>query len=173
MIKMRVSKEHVEGLVKELAGEETIKVFRLLKNRRNVSEFKLAEKLELTVNQVRNLLYKMNEYNLVTSIRRKDKKKGWYIYYWTFNVKRAKYLFLNTNQRKLLDLRNKLDPEKLNLFFVCSNGCIRAHFEETMEYQFKCPECGNLLTEETSNLDIDKINEEIQILEKQLGKEAK
>ena len=73
---MKASKEHVEGLVKELTGEDTLKVFRLLQNRRNASEFKIAEKLDLTVNQVRNLLYKMNEHNLVTSTRKKDKKKN-------------------------------------------------------------------------------------------------
>ena len=134
--------------------------------------FKIAEKLELTVNQVRNLLYKMNEYNLVTSIRKKDKKKGWYIYYWTFNTRRAKDLLVNTNKRKLTDLRNKLNVGDSNTIFICSNECLRAPFEETMEYHFKCPECGSLMIEENSNIDLDQINLEIQNLEKQLGKQA-
>ena len=170
---MRVSKEHVEGLVKELAGEDTIKVFKLLENRRNVSEFKMAEKLDITVNKVRNLLYKMDEYNLVSSIRKKDKKKGWYIYYWTFNKRRAKDLLINTNRRKINYLRGKLVDGRSNYYYLCSNGCMRADVEETMENHFKCPECGNLMIEEKSNLDEKKIAEEIQTLEFQLGKKAK
>jgi len=170
---MKVINEQVEGLVKELSGEESIKVFRLLKNRRNVSEFKLAEKLDITVNAVRNLLYKMNEYNLVTSIRKKDKKKGWYIYYWTFNVKRAKDLLVDTNKRKLTDLKHKLDKQQSTSYFVCSNECIRLTLEETMENNFKCTECGSLMLEEAQISDTDTINEEITNLEQQLGKQAK
>lgn len=167
---MGFPKEYVEGLVKELAGEDTIKVFKLLQNRRNVSEFKIAEKLNLTVNEVRNLLYKMNEYNLVTSTRKKDKKKGWYIYYWTFNIRRAKYLLVNTKKRKLADLKNTLHDEKFSTYFTCSNGCVRTALEDTMEYNFKCPECGNLMVEENSTPKVKKIAEEIQDLEEQLKK---
>nr|MBI4156680.1 hypothetical protein [Candidatus Woesearchaeota archaeon] len=170
---MKVINEQVEGLVKELSGEESIKVFRLLKNRKNVSEFKLAEKLDITVNAVRNLLYKMNEYNLVTSIRKKDKKKGWYIYYWTFNVKRAKDLLVDTNKRKLTDLKHKLDKQQSTSYFVCSNECIRLTLEETMENNFKCTECGSLMLEEAQVSDTNIINEEITNLEQQLGKQAK
>ena len=75
-------------LVIEIAGPEVVALVELLYGKENVSEFKLADKLELTVNQARNMLYKLHSHNLVSFIRKKDKRKGWYIYYWTLDLRR-------------------------------------------------------------------------------------
>ncbi|MBW2995229.1 hypothetical protein KY312_02665, partial [Candidatus Woesearchaeota archaeon] len=81
---MRMTNKLVEKVVMDTAGEDTLPLVIELKNKKNYSEFKLAENLKVEVNQVRNMLYRLLKYNLVTFIRRKDKRKGWYIYYWTF-----------------------------------------------------------------------------------------
>jgi len=78
----------LENFVESIAGKDAVKLLGLLKERENISEFKLAEDLKININQVRNLLYKLNAYNFVYSTRRKDKDKGLYIYYWTFNFKK-------------------------------------------------------------------------------------
>ncbi len=105
---MRLTKEITEELVKEVAGEDTVKLVGLLKDKDNISEFKLAEKLRLTVNTVRNMLYRLQAHNLVTSTRKKDKKKGWYIYYWTFNTPQAKSLVRVVKQKKFEQLKERL-----------------------------------------------------------------
>ena len=43
---------------------------------KHVNEFIIAKKLDLTINQTRNVLYKLADEGLVSSIRKKDKKKG-------------------------------------------------------------------------------------------------
>ncbi|MEK6836001.1 MAG: hypothetical protein AABX55_03200, partial [Nanoarchaeota archaeon] len=82
----------LQDFVNEVAGKDAVKLVNLMKERENISEFELAEDLKLNVNQVRNLLYKLNSFNLTYSTRRKDKDKGLYIYYWTFNFKHARDL---------------------------------------------------------------------------------
>ena len=90
--KKRTAATPIDILVSELVGEEVIPLVRELKNKKNVSEFKLAEKLKKEVNVARNMLYRLHEANLVTFTRKKDKVKGGYIYYWTLRTKRIKYI---------------------------------------------------------------------------------
>ena len=45
------------------------------------------------------------------SSKRKDKKKGWYIYYWTFKHKHLKFLLNNMNKEKIQRLKDRLDKE--------------------------------------------------------------
>ena len=60
---------------------------------RNISEFKIAEELKIDVHLVRNILYRLNNFNLATYIRKKDREKGWYISYWTLNTQRFKEVY--------------------------------------------------------------------------------
>jgi len=167
---MRLTKETAEELVKEVAGEDTVKLVGLLKDQENVSEFKIAEKLRLTVNTVRNMLYRLQAHNLVTSTRKKDKKKGWYIYYWTFNTPQARSLVRVVKTKKLDQLKDRLRTETQESFYVCPEKCTRFNQVHAMDYDFKCPECGNVLQEE-NNIDfIEKLKANIALLEEDLAK---
>lgn len=167
---MRLTKETAEELVKEVAGEDTVKLVGLLKDQDNISEFKLAEKLRLTVNSVRNMLYRLQAHNLVTSTRKKDKKKGWYIYYWTFNTPQAKSLLKVVKHRKLEQLKERLKTEIQETFYVCPQKCIRFKMENAMDYDFKCPECGTVLQEENNMDFVAKLKTTITELEEELSK---
>jgi len=167
---MRLTKEVTEELVKEVAGEDTVKLVGLLKEKENISEFKLAEKLRITVNTVRNMLYRLQAHNLVTSIRKKDKKKGWYIYYWTFNTPQARSLIRIVKRRKLEKIKERLRTEIQETFYVCPERCTRFKMENAMEYDFKCPECGHILQEEDNLEFITKLKTTMAELEEELSK---
>ncbi len=162
---MRFSNKTTDELVREVVGDDAVKLIDLLKNKTNVSEFKLAEKLKLTVNHVRNILYRLQEHNLVTSTRRKDKKKGWYIYYWTFNTAQARITLASLKKKKLDDLKGRLSTESLDSFFLCPKDCTRLKITYAMEHDFKCPECGTLLKQEDNEQYLAKIKKEIEDLE--------
>src|SRR3989344_8063391 len=98
---MNLSNQVIEDVVSQIAGEEVLPLVRILKNKKNVSEFKLAEKIEQDVNVTRDYLYRLYHANLVSYTRKKDKKKGWYIYYWTFRLKRINQLTLQLKKEKL------------------------------------------------------------------------
>ena len=153
----------LQKYIEIIAGKEGVKLLNLMKDCQNISEFKLAEDLKLTVNNVRNLLYKLNNHNLVYSIRKKDKEKGWYIYYWTFNFKHARDLLILEKKRKLEQLKQEINNEKH--FFICSNGCVRFDYEDALENEYKCPECGNILNQEDFNKRANEINNQIPLLE--------
>lgn len=155
-----------EEVVVEVVGPDVLSLVRTLRNKQNVSEFKLAESIHKEINITRNMLYRLYDNNLVTFTRKKDKKKGWYIYYWTFNNKRIKQLMHSLRQRKLEKLRERLEREKGTQFFLCPTKCIRLDFEQATDFEYKCPECGQLLVQEDNSGRIRDIEKEILALQK-------
>lgn len=165
----------IEEFVSEAAGKDAVKILNILKEQNNVSEFDMAEKLKMSINQVRNLLYKLNSHNLVYSNRKKDRDKGWYIYYWTFNFRHAKDLLINIKQKEIDHLKDELKKESEHRFFVCPVEGIRVEFEEALENDYKCSECGSVLKQEDSTkrineieMRMNKLNSEVQELNKPL-----
>ena len=165
---MNILDKFIDDLILELGGRDVVPLVNLIKNKSNVSEFKLAAKLNITVNQVRNMLYRLNSHNLVDFTRKKDKTKGWYIYFWSFNMKLAKELALNLKNNKIIMLRKRLDKESNETYFACPGECVRFDSTNAMEYQFKCPECGKILVKEENKKNIDKLNKEILNIENDL-----
>ena len=97
-------KDLLKSLVEELAGDYATPIVDILYNKKDVNEFRIAKKMEMTINQIRNILYKLSAEGLVSFIRKKDDKKGWYIYYWTLETEKC-----------LVKLKKTL--KKLNIHF--------------------------------------------------------
>ncbi|QQG39016.1 MAG: hypothetical protein HYS32_00970 [Candidatus Woesearchaeota archaeon] len=167
---MILTDKEVEDIIKELAGNHAVSLVMLIKDKENVSEFKLAEKLNLTVNQVRTILYELSAHNLVKFTRKKDKKKGWYIYFWTFDERRARELVVQSMKRKLEILESRLGLEKTGTFFACPGGCIRMTYENAMEVNFVCPECGKILVEKKSQRDAEVIRKDIEAIKNEIDR---
>ncbi len=154
----------IYDFVDKLSDKDITPLIDLLWNKENVSEFKLADKLETTVNLVRNMLYKLHSKGLVWFIRKKDKRKGWYIYYWTFDLKKALELLIIIKGERIKLLEVKLNQRQIDEYFSCPNKCVTFKYSTAMEYDFKCPECGNILKRLDVRKQIAQIKKEIKIL---------
>jgi transcription initiation factor TFIIE subunit alpha len=164
---IRLSTKLINDTVTEAVGEDAIPVIEFLRNKKNISEFIIAEKTNIEIHMVRNILYRLQRFNLATYKRKKDSKKGYYISYWTFNPKRIKDLIGELQNQKLASLRERLEREERNIngFFLCPNTCVRLDFDKSIELDFKCPECGSLLVQQDNSKTIDNIKEKIKELE--------
>lgn len=169
MIKLTQNK--IEEIVLDVLGNEGIKLIKELKGKENVSEFSLATKLKKDIKLVRHMLYKLYNHNLVNSTRKKDKQKGWYIYYWTLVPENVKYLYLKNKERLLERYKEQLKREINEPFFTCAKRCVRLDFDQSLEFEFRCPECGELLNQDQDPHLIKKLEKEIEKLEKELHPE--
>lgn len=153
--------------IREVSGDDGVKIAGFLKNKKNISEFVIAEKTKLDMQRTRNVLYQLNNYNIASYIRRKDRKKGWYISYWTFNRKRVKDTIEKIRQQKLEMLKDRLKREEdnMNNFYICDNACARLDFDQATQYEFKCPECGHLLSLQPNEKTILNLRERIKELQ--------
>ena len=68
-------KDLLKEVVVIIVGKQAEPIADLLHSNKHVNEFLIAKKLNLTINQARNILYKIADYGLVSSIRKKYKKK--------------------------------------------------------------------------------------------------
>ena len=162
--KLRI--EIVEA-VRATAGEEAVRLVGIMSSEKNLSEFKLVEKMKLDIQRVRNLLYKLHSNNLADYKRVKDNKDGTYVSYWKFNKPVAEKLFARIQQEKLQRFRERLEEEASNIngFFICPAACVRADFTTAVQTGFKCTECGQLLGQEDNTRTIDFLREKVREME--------
>jgi len=163
---MELSKLELGNLVEEVVGENAVPVAHFIVNTgENVSEFLIAEKLEVSINFIRTILYRLQENNLVTFMRKKDKKKGWYIYYWTFNKIQARVLITKLKEKRIDTLKKRLEIEAED-FLSCNRKCLRITFNNALENDFKCPECLGVLKQIDNKKQVESLKKELEILTK-------
>ena len=164
---MAITQKKITEVVRELAGDTGVKIIEFLKNKKNISEFLIAEKTKLDMQTTRHILYRLNNNNIATYIRKKDRKKGWYISYWTFNRKMVKDVILKLKKERIDKLKERLKKEEENKdnFYICSKACARLDFDQATEFNYKCPECGSLLNQQENTKTIENIREQIKDLE--------
>ena len=141
---MNTNTELIEQVVSELVGADAVEAVNYLADKENVSEFVIAEELDVEIHEMRNILYRSYEHNILTFNRKKDKKKGWYICYWNFNEEQIPHLVEKIRKQKLAKAQDRLAREENNQFYMCTNACVRMDFDKAVEYNFHCPECGDV-----------------------------
>jgi len=155
-----------EKIIAELTGEKVLEIVKILKKKKNISEFRLAELIKKDVNETRNLLYQLYHLNLVSFTRKKDKEKGWYIYYWTFMPRNLSFIKKKVKQKKIEKLREQIKSEKNNYWFCCDDKCVRLDIEQATTYDYRCPECGKIMQQEDNSERIKKLEAELKELQK-------
>lgn len=158
----------IKDVVKELVNDEAVPIVLYLIGRTKVSEFVVAADLNLEIHKARNLLYRLLEHNILYFHRKKDKIKGWYICYWDFNEKIIPFQLEKIKTQKLQKLKERLEKESSSTFYMCKNACTRMDFEKSMEFNFKCPECGELMEEQNNLRTVEFLKERINELDKDL-----
>lgn len=161
---MRITKDLVKNVVTELVGEDAVEAVQYLIGKQNVSEFIVAEDLDIEIHQMRNILYRCYEHNILTFLRKKDKKKGWYICYWNFNKDHMPHLVEKIRTQKLARMQERLTREKSSQFFMCSNACTRMDFETAVEYEFHCPECNEIMQQQDNARTVEFLTQRIEEL---------
>lgn len=163
---MKLTNQLMYSAISQTVGEDVIPVVKYLKDRKNISEFKIAEKVNQEVNMTRNMLYRLNNYNIASYIRKKDRQKGWYISYWTLNKNRIKDMISKSKNQQIEMLKERLEREEMNRnqFYICPSLCARLNFDQATDIEFRCPECGQLLKQQDNSKTIELLQKRIREL---------
>ncbi len=168
----------LEEIMILIAGKQAEPIVSLLDGKKYVNEFIIAKKLNLTINQTRNILYKISDHGLVSFIRKKDKRKGWYTYFWKIEIMKC-LEFLKANLTKKMDqINHQVRSRETKEFYVCDRCHIEFNEENALLYNFTCPECGNILSRKDNtsvikeyNKELDKLKKELELVDGELSKE--
>ncbi|MEK6938634.1 MAG: hypothetical protein AABX04_06320 [Nanoarchaeota archaeon] len=165
---MRLNQKKIEEISITILGEAGLPLIRELYGKENVSEFDLAHRTKKDIKVIRKMLYLLYNNNVVGFTRKKDKQKGWYIYYWTLLPESILFLYIKKRKELLESLKQRLEQEGKELFFLCENNCIRLNFDQAMDFEFHCPECGELVSQ-TGSEEPDQIKKKIGEIQEELA----
>jgi transcription factor E len=129
-----------------IVGNSAEILVELLTSKKHVNEFVIAKRLDITINQARNLLYRLSNDNLVSSIREKDQKKGWYTYFWKLEVLKVLLLAKENTSKRISILGQQLEKRRLKKHYSCKRCKLEYDEENAMLIDFTCPECGDIFT---------------------------
>ena len=159
----------LEEVVVSVIGKPGEKLAGLLNSKKHVNEFNIAKKMDITINQVRNYLYKLSDFGIVSSIRKKDKKKGWYTYFWKIEILKS-LEFLEGNLLKKIDqVNHQIKSRETKEFYVCENCNIEFNEEKALLNSFTCNECGNIVSRKDNSASIKEYNKELDKLRRELS----
>ena len=171
-------KEFLKEVIVSVIGKQGEEVVNFLDPEKYINEFIIAKKLDNNINQTRNILYKLSEHGLVSSTRKKDKKKGWYTYFWKFETQKALEFLREVIKKRIEQISNQIRSREMKTFYICERCGIEHNEENALLLDFTCNECGNVfavkdntkvLKEMKKNL--EKQQKELEIVEQEIGKE--
>ena len=139
-----MQKNFLREVVSFIVGKTAEDIVDFLDGKKYINEFLIAKKLNLTVNQVRNLLYKLSYQGIVSYIKKKDKRKGWYTFFWRIEILKALELLERILLKRGEEIKHQIKSRELKLFYVCDKCGIEFSEETALVYDFTCQECGNV-----------------------------
>ena len=157
------------NIINDLLDKNTSDTVNILYGKKNVNEFLIAKKLNLTINQIRNILYKLSDLSLVSFTRKKDKRKGWYTYFWTLNTEKAFIFLENILKKRLEELKNQLKSREVKRFYHCKICKTEVSEETALLNDFTCRECGEVYEITDNEKPIKEIKNKITRIEKDYG----
>ncbi|MHA1220719.1 MAG: transcription factor E [Candidatus Heimdallarchaeota archaeon] len=161
----------LESVVREIGGDDAVKVAGLLDPTEETTDEAIAAGAEMKLNAVRKVLYRLYDARLAEFRRIRDKSTGWFIYFWRLKPHRVEELVINRKKTVYRKLKARLDYEEKYHFFRCDqNYCPRYTFDEAMENNFRCPECNGELRAFENKEIIKKLTKKVKELRKSLEK---
>lgn len=158
----------LKSIVENLINKQATPIIDLLIGKKHVNEFLIAKKLGLTINQTRNILYKLSDFGLVSFIRKKDRRKGWYIYFWTLNIFQSLNLLEQNLNDELIKLENQLKERKERRYYYCKTCSIEVAEEVALLNNFICSECEQVYDLSNNQGAIENLEKSIIRLKKEI-----
>lgn len=114
----------LELMLAEIGGDQCILVATELYNisDEEITDDALAEKCDIKLNIVRKILYILYGHKLAEFRKVRDKKSGWFIYYWRESYENVKDLIISKQKQVLVKLSERLSFEESNVFYKCENA---------------------------------------------------
>lgn len=151
-------------LINVVEDESNLPIVKALNDGIETDE-EIANETGIKLNIVRKILYRLYDMGIASYKRSKDPETQWFTYSWKFESEEV-INRINKDSEKYLEMLNEeLEREENNMFFVCPQGHVRLDFDESSDYDFMCPACGEELEFQDNTKTIEQIKEDIKMVE--------
>ena len=160
---LRINSPLLVEFINEKAGEEGYQLVKTLSVcNRGCTDEEISAETGVKVNMLRSLLNKLHYIGVINYTKIKSENSNWYTYTWYLEKERIVELLHEKYVEELEKLNQKKEFESTYIFFKCETECERLPFELAFEYDFKCPHCGKVMSQESSKTEVKKIQERIK-----------
>ncbi|MFH0969874.1 MAG: hypothetical protein V1776_00205 [Candidatus Diapherotrites archaeon] len=130
-----------------VGGEEAQEVVKICleKNGKCLDEDIENRMKHLKITEIRSILNRLHYRGIACYNKTKNKNSGWYTYTWEIKQRRIVELILEQQAEMLQKLEQRARFENSHEMFVCKKECEETPFEIAAQYEFRCPECGELM----------------------------
>ncbi len=161
--------EAVQLYLTEIVGSEGLKVA-LNPVHGEITDEKLAKKLEMDEKVVRRALFALYENGLASYTRERDEESGWYTYLWRFRYEKLEDKLKEELEELLNCLEERIEYEKQNQFYGSKIDGRRFTFEEAAELSFRSPESGSPLEPMDNSEFVKAAEKRAEKIKEELGK---
>jgi len=161
-------KKFLKDVIILVVGKQAEEISGLLDSKKYVNEFLIAKKMNITINQTRNILYKLSDKGLVSSIRKKDKKKGWYTYFWKIETVKTLDFLKDLFNKNIEQINYQIKSRETKDFYICEKCNIELNEENALLCNFICNECGNVFSLKGNSKLIREMKRQKERYEKEL-----
>jgi transcription initiation factor TFIIE subunit alpha len=157
-----------------VGGEHALNLVRIcLTSKKDVTDEEIGKKLPLKVTEIRAILNRLHYRGIASYNKKKNSKSGWYHYTWKMSPNRIAELILEQQEEVMEKEMRSINLHEEYTLFGCQKGCQKQPFEIAIEYQFKCPDCGESMEAidakkhlKNAQKQMEQIQEEMKILQK-------
>lgn len=139
-----IEENFLKEAITHIAGKSAEDITKILSQKKYVNEFLIAKKLHLTINQARNILYKLSDAGVVSSIRKKDRKKGWFTYFWKIEPLKSLEFLSHILLKNIEQINSQIKSRESKQFYICERCNIEHAEEKALLQDFICTECGEV-----------------------------
>lgn len=154
-----------------VGGPEAVNVVRICldKNGKCLDEDIETKMKTLKITEIRSILNRLHYRGIACYNKTKNKNSGWYTYTWEIKKRRIVELILEQQSEQLQKLEQKARFDVNHEFFVCKKACEETAFEIAAQYEFRCPECGEMMNPIDGKKKNKDVQEHILLLRTELG----
>lgn len=153
--------ELVQDFLTRSAGDNAFGVVKLCVDKKYSDDEKISNKLNTKVTEIRTILNRLHYSGIAQYSKTRNKQTGWYSYTWKINEKKILDLLIEEIGERMEKLENQSQQVQEHTVFACKNVCSETVFEIAMQYNFQCPECGEIMSEINEGKRVKEIEKQL------------
>ena len=167
LLEFKIAREFLEGV----GGKEAPDVVEICldKNGKCLDEDIEKKMKHMKITEIRSILNRLHYRGIACYNKTKNKNSGWYTYTWEIKQRRIVELILEQQAEILQKMEQKAQFESSHEIFVCKKNCEETPFEIAAQYEFQCPECGEMMNPVDGKKKQKDIQEQISKVKTELG----
>ncbi|MBI4044289.1 MAG: hypothetical protein HY392_01120 [Candidatus Diapherotrites archaeon] len=134
---------------------EIVKIYE--KKNKAITDEDIEKKTKLKITEIRTILNRLHYRGIAEYQKKRNEKTGWYIYSWEIKIARIAQLLTTELEEQAKKLENQISFESGYTFFKCKKKCAPLVFEIAAEYQFRCPQCGQVMAQSDNTESLEEI----------------